>query len=138
MMKIRILVFVILALVCCKKDGGSPEENGNGIRQITLRVNVKDANNQPVTEGFVKVFATVGLDDPFGGWYNEEDQQTNALNYLGYANFNYPASRIIPSLGFIVIREIDVLNRSLQIVNTDTLDFQVQSGQTRNVEYILE
>ena len=137
-MKIRVFIFVLLALIYCKKDSNSPDENSLVMEQITLRVNVVNANEQPVTEGFVKVFAIVGLDHPFGGWLNEEDQQMNALNHLGYTEFRYPPSRIIPSWGCIVIREIDIYSRSLQIVRTDTIAFEIESGQTRTVQYTVE
>ena len=117
---------------------GPPAPYPTRIRLLSNKLSVKTSENQPFTEGFVKMDALVGLDHPFGGWLLEGRDDTNALNQLGYTNFNFPTSEIAPGIGGVFIRNLEVLDRSFHQIYEDTTDFFLESGETRNVEFIVQ
>ena len=136
-MKYRYFFLSLIVLFCCKKDEGTNPAYTQ-MERITLRVEVKNGENQPYTEGFVRMDALVGLDHPFGGWLLEGREDTNALNQLGYTNFIFPTSEIAPGVGGVFIRNLEVLDRSFHQIYEDTTDFFIESGATRSVEFIVQ
>ncbi|MFC1726103.1 hypothetical protein ACFL4T_10790 [candidate division KSB1 bacterium] len=136
-MKFRYLLIVLMVLFFCKKESGTTSSYTR-MEPITLRVVVTNSDDQPFTNGFVKMDALVGLARSFGGWQLEGREETNALSQSGVAVFNFSAVEIIPSMGFITIRNLEVLNRTLQPVYSDTTDFTIDSGDTRTVNFTIE
>ncbi|MFC1726102.1 hypothetical protein ACFL4T_10785 [candidate division KSB1 bacterium] len=136
-MKFRYLLIVVMVFLFCKKEAGTTSSYTR-MEPITLKVEVKDSNDQPFTDGFIRMDALVGLDHPFGGWYLEGREDTNALNEFGFSNFVFGTNEIAPGIGGIFIRNLEVLDRSFQQIYEDTTDFFIESGQTMDVEFIVQ
>ena len=136
-MKYRYFLIAAIVFLFCSKEQGTISSYTK-MEPITLRVEVKDPDNQPVTEGFVKMNASVGLARSFGGWQLVGREETKALSHIGTTEFYFEAEEIIPTIGYITIWNLEVLDRTLHTIYADTTDFTINSGVTRTVNFTIE
>ncbi|MFC1726101.1 hypothetical protein ACFL4T_10780 [candidate division KSB1 bacterium] len=134
-----ILIFAAaLVVFSCSKNSNSPEENG--IEQITLKVTVHNTQDDPVTEGWVRILADAGekphwLDQ---GWTTVEKDELQALDDNGESRFVFGYWEIDPAKKYVNLKNVKIFDLQNTLIKEDTTARKIYSGEIKVFDYIIE
>ena len=138
-MKNVILILAIIHIFYCSKNGASSNDNGNELESITLSVSVKNADNQPYTQGWVFLSADQWIYHARTAfWWTQEREETESLANGGEVEFIFATNRINPDEPYVKIKELRINNSDFEVVESDTTDFFLYSGEYRTVNFTVQ
>ena len=138
-MKIVVILLAFILFFYCSQNGESPENSGDEVEEITLTINVTGVYDQPYNQGWVFMSADQWIYHARTAfWWTQEREETESLVNGGEVDFIFATNRINPDEPYVKIKELRIYNSDFEVVESDTTDFLLYSGEHRTVNFTVQ